>query len=200
MHHLSNYRHVMVDMETLDVSNSPVCFSLSAVTFYIEKKMSRNELLRVDNTFHTAIDIDSQIKNGLTVRNGALLFNIKNNNDFLEKCLSGCGISLLSPYDALVNFQKYIKEINNTNVKNTKTLVWANGAISDHVWLDSLYSKYELENPIPYSDRMCFRTMRESFPDAFTLYSNDHDSLKDAANQAISMMNAYSFVTGNKNE
>lgn len=190
----------MVDMETLDVGNLPVCFSLSAVTFYIEKKMSRNELLRVDNTFHTAIDIDSQIKNGLTVRNGALLFNIKNNNDFLEKCLSGCGISLLSPYDALVNFQKYIKEINNTNVKNTKTLVWANGAISDHVWLDSLYSKYELENPIPYSDRMCFRTMRESFPDAFTLYSNDHDSLKDAANQAISMMNAYSFVTGNKNE
>lgn len=184
----------MIDIETLDIGNSPVCFSLSAVAFYIEDKAVKSKLLQTDNVFHTAIDIDSQIENGLTVKNGALLFNLKNNNNFLNKCLSGVGITLLSPYEVLVNFQKYLKEIDDTNVKDTKTLVWANGAIADHVWLDSLYSKYKLENPIKHSDRMCFRTLKKTFPHAFTNYSNDHDSLHDAANQAISMMNAYSFV------
>ncbi len=193
---LSKYRHVMIDMETLDIGNSPVCFSLSAVAFYIEDKAVKSKLLQLDNVFHTAIDIDSQIENGLTVKNGALLFNLQNNNNFLNKCLSGHGITLLSPYEVLVNFQKYLKEIDDTNVKDTKTLVWANGAVSDHVWLDSLYSKYKLENPIKHSDRMCFRTLKKTFPHAFTNYSNGHDSLQDAANQAISMMNAYSLVAG----
>ncbi len=190
MKHLAGHDHVMIDCETLDITNSPVVFSLSAIKFDIDSVNEKEEFDANNlNHFHIALKFDDQIKKGFDVGSSALAFHLKTCPAYLLNCINGSDIRLVDTATGLMMFTEFVKDFNNP-------MFWTAGAINDHVWIDNLYTAYGLRNPMPYNKRFCFRTIREAFHGMSPRYVNDHDSFSDSVNQAIALQQIYKGVVG----
>lgn len=200
MEKLHNRDHVMVDLETLSVQDNPVVLSISAVKFDIGVINKFNDFEKPDcdnhtnhlKSFHAALEIDDQIKNGLSINSDTIKFHLEHNRTFLEQCIGidEDKIKILSVQHALEFFSNFITSISNNNKHYQQPIVWANGAVADHKWLASLYNAYGLKYPVYYNNQFCYRTILSLCPE-FKNYSNNHDSFDDCVNQIIALQNAY---------
>ena len=141
MKNFANYRHIMLDMETLSIADNPVIFSISAIAFDIDltnnlddfKKPHHGEI-RDETSFHCALDINDQIKKGLDFDSSTLLWQLKSNNKFFMECITPEDTSIykISPDYALDEFNNFIHSVTALDKYYRKPIVWACGAITEY--------------------------------------------------------------------
>jgi len=196
--------HVMLDMETLSVADNPVVLSISAVAFKIDTINNLTDFtkpeqghIRNETSFHCALEINDQIKRGLDFDSSTLVFHLEQNEKFFKECLGmeADGISIINPDYALGEFGNFLHDLSAKHAHYEQPIVWANGAVSDHKWLASLYKTYNLRMPIGFRDQLCFRTIREAYPQTISSYNNSHDSFYDCVNQIMALQRIYQYAT-----
>lgn len=200
MKNFSNYRHIMLDMETLSVEDNPVVISISAVAFDVDImnsvddfKRPKDGQIRDDISFHCALEINDQIKKGLDFDSATLLWHLTYNKDFFMKCIGekDSPIRIIKPEVALEEFNNYLRTVMSKERYYRQPMVWACGAINDHRWLDSLFSAYHIKNITDFRHKMCYRTIREGFQDIRSERVNNHDSFDDCVNQILTFQEIF---------
>lgn len=193
----------MLDMETLSVADNPVVLSISAVAFKIDTLNNLDDFtkprqgsIRNETSFHCALEINDQVKRGLDFDSSTLVFHLEHNEKFFKECLGmeADGISIINPEYAIKEFGNYLHELSCKHPHYEPPIVWANGAVSDHKWLASLYKAYGLRMPIGFREQLCFRTIRDAYPHTLSSYNNSHDSFYDCVNQIMALQRIYQYA------
>lgn len=204
MERLKFSNNVMLDMETLSVADNPAVLSISAVAFKIDTLNNLDDFkkpyqgkIRNETSFHCALEINDQIKRGLDFDSSTLVFHLEHNEKFFKECLGmeADGIPIIAPDYALREFATFLHDLSSRHSHYEQPVVWANGAVSDHKWLASLYNAYDLRMPIGFRDQLCFRTIREMYPSYLSAYNNSHDSFDDCVNQIMAFQRIYKYAT-----
>lgn len=194
----------MLDMETLSVADNPVVLSISAVAFKIDTinnladfQRPAKGTIRNDSSFHCALEINDQVKRGLDFDSSTLKFHLEHNEKFFKECLGmeADGIPIIHPDYALREYAAFLHDLAAKHSHYEHPVVWANGAVSDHKWLASLFKAYNLKMPTSYRDQLCFRTIRECYPAGLSNFNNSHDSFDDCVNQIMAMQRIYKYAT-----
>lgn len=149
----NNTLDIMLDLETLGNSNSPVIVQLAAVCFKIEEGKPLD-------SFNELINPSSCGKVGLTCSGDTMDFWLKQDSELIKKIIckainEGKELSLV-----LEEFSKWIKDMmKKHNCKYVK--VYGNGPAADCVWIRSAYKACKMENPWMYWDDVCVRTFKD---------------------------------------
>ena len=160
--------NIMVDLETLGTSPNSMILSIGAVKF------GNGEIL---DSFYERVDPNSQIKYNLDIDANTFKWWLQQSDDARkELTLPG------QPIEAVLNwFAEWAFEVN--------VRVWGNGATMDNVILSNAYHKVGIPRPWSYKDDMCYRTIKNLYPD-MKIEQNGvyHNALDDAKSQAIHLM------------
>ena len=199
MKKLKTKKHIMLDLETLSLKDNPVVLSMSAVCFDIDANSKREDFTRPssgifnDKVFNVALEIDSQIKKGLSLDSETLKFHLLHNEAFFKECIGvSKGIPIIDTSHTLNRFHYwYTKKISRDQ---DTPIVWANGAIADFTWLRSLYTTYGMEFPISYKNQLCLRTITSSYESKRERFNN-HDSFDDCVDQILTIQELYKIAS-----
>lgn len=161
---------VMLDIETLDTRPSAVVLSIAAVRFDINNVDSFSQEFQ----FHAHIDIDSSMAYGRTVSGSTLMWWMSQNEDARSQVLYGKRKPMKEVVEQLGQFIK------------SNDRVWGNGAAFDNVIASSLFKDVGIKQPWRYSNDMCYRTMKNLYPDVKppVFVGVQHDAMDDAVHQA----------------
>lgn len=170
--------HVMLDCESLGVSNTPVLLSIGAVKF------NETEIL---DRFHVAIDPETCTPFGLKIDASTVMWWMQEELGEARKALLGHEQHMLT--DALRGFAQWLGD----DVHG----VWGNGAASDNVWLRNAYAAIGDDCPWGFRQDRCYRTFKTIFNDP-ELRPEDqgvaHDALADAMWQAKHLQRIVEFA------
>lgn len=157
--------HVMLDCETLGVSNKPALLSIGAVKF--------NETEIIDR-FHVAIDATSCQLFKLQIDASTVMWWLGEEREEARRALLGNELHDLP--SALRGFQMWMGE---------PIGIWGNGASADNVWLRNAFEAIGDECPWKFWQDRCYRTMKNLVP-AIELVREGvhHDAADDAMSQA----------------
>jgi 3' exoribonuclease, RNase T-like len=170
--------HIMLDLETLDISPTSVVVSIGAVAFDLE-----NPILGQTLYLELSNDLDSQQKRGCTISAETVVWWMQ--QDWAARNVFGKtsadDSSRVSTHEALELFSQFI-----TDNGGNKARIWGNGADFDNVILGHLYSVYGMPRPWSYARNRCFRTIKNEHAgsDKFVRHGTHHHALDDAISQA----------------
>ncbi|WNN70373.1 3'-5' exoribonuclease [Kluyvera cryocrescens] len=147
-HHNDDFRHLMVDLETMgDKSNAPIV-SIGAVFFNPNNGNTGAE-------FYTAISLESSMLLGGVPDAGTIIWWLKQSPEARSAIAMGDTMELM---DALELFSDFISE--NSDV-GSDVQVWGNGASFDNVILRSSYDRANIKCPWKFRNDRDVRTMTE---------------------------------------
>lgn len=147
-HHNDDFRHLMVDLETMgDKSNAPIV-SIGAVFFDPNSGNTGAE-------FYTVISLESSMLFGGVPDAGTIIWWLKQSSEARSAIAMADTITLI---DALELFSDFISE--NSDV-GSDVQVWGNGASFDNVILRSSYDRANIECPWHFRNDRDVRTMTE---------------------------------------
>lgn len=162
-------KHMMVDIETLDVRPSAVVLSIGAALFNDKE---------VTVSFYSTLAVDPQLELGRTISFKTLRWWMDRPKSVIDSTFG----SEIHPSTALCGFDGLSNFITAHNPK----YLWANSPAFDCVILESLYRDLGLSIPWKYYQWLDFRTLyknsdiiREKPPEEFA-----HNALTDAIAQA----------------
>lgn len=168
--------HVMIDLETLGVSNNAVILSIGATKF-VESD--------IVDTFHVGIVPASCQDVGLKIDASTVLWWLQPEREEARAALAK--LNKVDLYDALYGFVEWY----GPESKPT----WGNGASFDNVVLRNAFSAVNIECPWKFWDDRCYRTMKNHSP-GITLarLGTHHDALDDAIYQTKHLQKIWSAL------
>lgn len=147
-HHNDDYRHLMVDLETMgNKSNAPIV-SIGAVFFNPNTGNTGAE-------FYTAVSLESSMLLGGVPDAGTIIWWLKQSPEARSAIAIADTITLI---DALELFSDFISENSDAG---SDVQVWGNGASFDNVILRSSYDRANIECPWKFRNDRDVRTMTE---------------------------------------
>lgn len=147
-HHNDDYRHLMVDLETMgNKSNAPIV-SIGAVFFNPNTGNTGAE-------FYTAVSLESSMLLGGVPDAGTIIWWLKQSPEARSAIAIADTITLI---DALELFSDFISENSDAG---SDVQVWGNGASFDNVILRSSYDRADIECPWKFWNDRDVRTMTE---------------------------------------
>ncbi|MEB6631811.1 3'-5' exonuclease [Kluyvera cryocrescens] len=147
-HHNDDYRHLMVDLETMgNKSNAPIV-SIGAVFFNPNTGNTGAE-------FYTAVSLESSMLLGGVTDAGTIIWWLKQSPEARSAIAIADTITLI---DALELFSDFISENSDAG---PDVQVWGNGASFDNVILRSSYDRANIECPWKFRNDRDVRTMTE---------------------------------------
>lgn len=157
--------HLMVDIESLDVTPSTVHISVGAVVFD-----ERNMLTK----FYRNLKWQEQIDNGRTISESTLRWWFTQDAAARE-ALAKEPVSCARALDELATLYRSLE----------CQRVWANGIVFDIGALESLYRVVKVPIPWGYNSPRDMREMRDEFPEIdMVALGTAHNALDDAIRQA----------------
>lgn len=147
-HHNDDYRHLMVDLETMgNKSNAPIV-SIGAVFFNPNTGNTGAE-------FYTAVSLESSMVLGGVPDAGTIIWWLKQSPEARSAIAMADTMPLI---DALELFSDFISENSDAG---SDVQVWGNGASFDNVILRSSYDRANIEYPWKFRNDRDVRTMTE---------------------------------------
>ncbi|MFH0475273.1 3'-5' exoribonuclease domain-containing protein [Kluyvera ascorbata] len=147
-HHNDDYRHLMVDLETMgNKSNAPIV-SIGAVFFNPHTGNTGAE-------FYTAVSLESSMLLGGVPDAGTIIWWLKQSPEARSAIAMADTMPLI---DALELFSDFISENSDAG---PDVQVWGNGASFDNVILRSSYDRANIECPWKFRNDRDVRTMTE---------------------------------------
>jgi len=168
---------IMVDIETLDTTQSAVVLSIGAVAFDpLTKELG--EKFYVEFT-----DLEVQQRVGRTVSVDTVRWWMQ--QDELAKRLFAdqpvAGVRRVSTAQGLSEFSAFIARNGGRDMK-----LWGNGADFDNLIIGSLYESFSMDKPWSYGRNRCYRTLKRLFGEGVKInrVGVHHNGLDDAITQA----------------
>lgn len=147
-HHNDDYRHLMVDLETMgNKSNAPIV-SIGAVFFNPNTGNTGAE-------YYTAVSLESSMLLGGVPDAGTIIWWLKQSPEARSAIAMADTMPLI---DALELFSDFISENSDAG---PDVQVWGNGASFDNVILRSSYDRANIECPWKFRNDRDVRTMTE---------------------------------------
>ncbi|MBT4838222.1 MAG: 3'-5' exoribonuclease [Methylococcales bacterium] len=175
-----NEPQIMIDLETMSTKSNAVIISIGAVAFNSGG---------VFDQFYENIDIESSARFGLDICPKTIKWWMKQ-SDEARKPLTE---NVLDIENALIEFALWV----NSRV-GEEAKIWGNGADFDNVILSSAYSATELQQPWKYWNNMCFRTLKNQYPEIKHCHEGvKHNALADAQSQAEHAIKIFGVMKGN---
>lgn len=174
--------HIMLDCETLGVTNDPLILSIGAVKF------TETEII---DRFHVAIDPETAQLFGLKISASTVMWWMREELHDARKALLGHELHDLP--SALRGFAQWLE---------TPVGVWGNGAAADNVWVRNAYKAIGEDCPWDFRADRCYRTIKALFPDPALRPADEdvaHDALSDAVWQAKHLQNIMAHVAYDAN-
>lgn len=129
---MSDFKHLMLDLETMSTDSTAAIISIGAVEFDIITG-------RTGKSFYANIDLQSCLDLGLTVEASTIMWWLKQ-SDEARQSLSNISPNTIS--EVLIDFQKFIGD-------NTY-YIWAKSPSFDCVILKNAFQKVSLKTPWAY--------------------------------------------------
>jgi exodeoxyribonuclease VIII len=176
-HHNDDYRHLMVDLETMgNKSNAPIV-SIGAVFFNPNTGNTGAE-------FYTAVSLESSMLLGGVPDAGTIIWWLKQSPEARSAIAMADTLPMI---DALELFSDFISENSDAG---PDVQVWGNGASFDNVILRSSYDRANIECPWKFRNDRDVRTMTELGKAIginprydIPFYGDMHNALSDARHQ-----------------
>lgn len=148
VHHNDDFRHVMVDLETMGNKSSAPIVSIGAVFFNPSSGRTGAE-------FYAVVSLESSMILGGLPDAGTILWWLKQSPEARSAITMGDAMPL---EDALELFSDFISENSNAG---SNVQVWGNGASFDNVILRSSYERANIECPWKFWNDRDVRTITE---------------------------------------
>lgn len=180
-------RHMMIDIETLDVTHDAAIVAIGAVTFN-----PRAEGIEGEETFKLTIDQRSNEIHGRSVSESTLAWWGQQPAEAQDATFGGPHVELST---ALRKFTEWINEL-----RPTCTRVWAKDPDFDVVILRHACGELGIRWPFNFwESRSCRTAMEMSYPEgdfpSMLMDGPKHDALADAKVQCLEIQHAY-YVLG----
>lgn len=160
----------MLDLETLNSTVDAAVVSIGAVKF------NKNE---ITSKFYQLVDIESSLKYG-TTSGATLKWWFSQPSEVIKEAVDPTAVNLRLTLERFVGFC-----IKNFNSADNFKYIWGNGAAFDNVILRNAYNKLELQPPWTFRQDMCYRTVKNLYPEVKLDRSGvHHNALDDAISQA----------------
>lgn len=184
--------NLMIDFETLGLSENAVLLSLGAVVFDPATGT-------LGDQFHS--HIDPRLQHGREIDPSTVLWWLKQDDAARSKITDALKFTDMiesGEVDALEgeaveevfeNAAHPIHHVARAFVNWVEHMegpveVWSNGAV-DHAWLESMMKYSGLKNPIKFWNQRDYRTLKALYPDVTAEFSGvKHNALDDAIHQA----------------
>lgn len=169
---MSDFKNVMVDLETMGNSSNSAIISIGAVAF-------NKEIIGPE--FYCVVDLESSMKSGASLDASTVMWWMKQSDAARAQFNSAKTKNLAK---ALQDFTFYMQGFGSDKVK-----LWGNGAAFDNVILSSAYKMCQLKQPWKFWNDMCYRTLKNMNPDVKMDRSGVyHNALDDAKSQALHLI------------
>jgi DNA polymerase III epsilon subunit-like protein len=169
--------HIMLDLETMGVSENSAIVSIGAYAFDFSVEFRSD--------FHIGVDLVSCEKAGLSVEADTVTWWLKQSPEAIGQLNI---LQKVSISDALVRFAHFIGMVD-VIANGNPVYIWGNSSSFDNKILRNAYSKTKI--PIPEFKDMDYRTIKTmskqfGLPDVETFREDGvkHDALSDAKTQA----------------
>lgn len=158
----------MLDLETLGTDSNSVILSIGAVKFGDGKILSR---------FYERVDPQSCVDVGLVMNAATVMWWMKQSDEARSE-FEDVGSNIMDSLDLFTEW-----------VGHDPCEVWGNGADFDNVILSNAYRQCGLATPWNSKYNMCYRTMKNLYPDIpMVREGTHHHAAHDAINQAYHLM------------
>lgn len=196
---MTNTIDVMLDIETLGVSDDSQVIQISAGAFHLEEPVNSIEDM---GTFDVVLDL-STLGGTLSIEQGTLSFwtgdpeNAKVLHRMLQEDTGVTeGIMVKKFHEWLKKLSKAYEDVR----------VWGNGIIFDNVKVENLFKKYDLVSPIRFYNHRDVRTIVElvaikndttvaEYRRKFEEGIEKHNAIHDVLYQARYVTSAYAELT-----
>ena len=180
--------HIMLDIETLDTTQSAVVLSIGAVVFDPHSK-TLGETFYVEFT----ADLDTQQRVGRTVSAATVTWWMQQGAAAKQIFVDPApeGVRRVSTAQGLTEFASFIARNGGKEVQ-----LWGNGADFDNVIVGSLFDSFGLAKPWSYGKNRCYRTMKRLFGENVKLRRQGvhHNGLDDAITQAVHLQEIFACM------
>jgi hypothetical protein len=169
--------HIMADLETLGVGANAVFLSIAAVQFDLDTG-------ETGACFNENITLQSAQKLGLEIESDTLQWWLTQKPEILQLMFK----DPLEIRSAMHHFSLFIKTYGE--------YVWGNSARFDLGMLANSYKKLHLELPWNHRNEMCYRTLKNLFPNVHPPADRDghHDPLQDCYYQIEHAVAIHKFM------
>jgi exodeoxyribonuclease VIII len=163
-------KHVMADLETMGLRPDAAIVSIGACCF---------DIAQITHKFHTAVSLADCTRLGLTTDKSTVDWWFKQTPEARSAWQRPDAPPLL---EAMSEFTSWLRTLGSPE----SVAIWGNGAAFDPVLLESAYRALGADPYWRYYNVMCFRTLRNTFPDvsAPPFLGEKHNALDDAVHQA----------------
>ena len=187
------FRHIMLDLETLDTASSAVVTSIGAVAFdpYTAGPAGFGA------TFYVELvnDMAAQQQRGRTISGDTVTWWMRQGQEALQLFseLPDPEVQRVKTVTALTMFADFVERNGGRDAE-----IWGNGADFDNVILGSLYEAFDIKRPWSYSRNRCYRTMRalRGAPKRTDRFGVHHNALDDATTQAVHLQKIMAAIGG----
>lgn len=179
--------NLMVDLESLDTKPTSAITSIGAV-FFDENGIGR--------TFYRRVNPQSCVDLGLTISLDTIFWWMEQNEDARAELIKAYkeGLSIQQALTKLSNFIREEFYFNKSTDINSLR-IWGNGATFDNVILKNAYEACYMRTPWGFRGDMCYRTIKNLYPDVpFKRSGTAHNALDDAISQAKHLIKIGEFM------
>lgn len=173
-------RHMMFDLESFSLSNTPVLASIGAVFF------DPVDGVESADGFYDVLDMQSQLNAGSSVDMDTILWWLEQEKSAQK--------ALLTPQTPIHSFDKQFRawidgQLRKTGHTHRDLRVWGYPATSDNVWIKSMYDTMGLNLPWEYWQNRCMSTVKSLYLNLEVPWTGTaHNALDDALWQAEYMV------------
>jgi hypothetical protein len=176
-------RHMMIDIETLDVEVNAAIIAIGALTFN-----PRGEGFDTEDTYHVTISKRSNLAHKRSVSKSTEAWWAQQDQAAQDSVFKGPHVPL---HLALYNFARWVNKR-----KPTCTRVWAKSPDFDCSILNHACKEQNVYWPFKFWEARCVRTIMElAYPEgdfpSVEVTGPLHDALADAKKQVLEVQHAY---------
>jgi exodeoxyribonuclease VIII len=166
-------KHIMVDLECLDSSNTPAIISLGAVYFDFAAGS-------LGEKFYCEVSLGGlkeQLSRGLTMSLETIYWWTQQSDEARE---------VWSPKLGKVTTEEMLNKFSGFCSRGENVRIWGNGATYDNIGLRNCYKVFGIKCPWKYQGDRCYRTVKNMFGNRAALdrSGTHHNALDDAVTQA----------------
>jgi len=170
----SQFREVMIDLETLGTRPGSVILSIGAVEFHTLHGLGRE--------FYAVLNVADSVLAGLSTDPKTIQWWENQSPEARQVLVEAHNAALSFPVRAVCSqFAAWLP-----GDSPSARRLWGNGANFDNVLLDALYDSVGQSRPVIYRNNLCFRTLKAlvPLPEVFDPPATPHHALEDAKAQA----------------
>lgn len=184
--------NIMLDFETLGLSENAVLLSVGAVVFDpATGELGGQFYGNIDPRLQPGREISADTVLWWLAQDDAARVKLTDAIKYTDQIESG-EVDAMEPEQVEVVFEGAAHPIHHVarafinwiESIEDEVVVWSNGAV-DHAWLESMMKYSGLKNPIKFWNQRDYRTLKNLYPDVTAEFSGvKHNALDDAIHQA----------------